>query len=347
MSGRAAAPLAFRDAIGDWDHVETRLTSGECDDTPPLVTIAIPTYHRPALLAEAVRSALAQDFDRPFEIAIFDNEPTSRGWETLLAAVPEAAGRVRYHIHAENMGIFGNFNRAIRLARGTWMTMLMDDDLLDADYLTAMMAEVDHIGQVDGIVCHKRTLDERAVPSSRTLSLPIRVAQRILYKSRYWGADSRRVDGAKLFWWPGGIVGNPAGLLFRRASAVDIGGFYPENDMAADYWFYSRFVSRHRLRLHQATKATIRFAQNESTKHATQRGFIAQSYQVQQALAGKLVPGWWRCFSPLIIARQAAFSHEFWHHEIPRAEVEALLGIRLPPDRPIVYKALRLVFGGY
>ena len=57
--------LAARDAVGDFDHVKSRVAFAGDGDGQPLVTIAIPTFRRPATLVETVRSAVAQDLDRP------------------------------------------------------------------------------------------------------------------------------------------------------------------------------------------------------------------------------------------------------------------------------------------
>ena len=39
----------------------------------------------------------------------------------------------------KNLGIYGNWNRCLQLARGKWYTMLHDDDLLSNNFLKEMM----------------------------------------------------------------------------------------------------------------------------------------------------------------------------------------------------------------
>lgn len=339
--------FSWQDATGDWDHVVSDLAFENGSDTKPIATIAIPTFKRPELLVEALRSALAQTFDRPFEIAVFDNDPDSNGLDSLLAQLPELRNRTfRYWVHRENMGIFGNFNRVLLLARGEWINILMDDDLIDPDYLYTLFSELDRRRSVDGIVCQKRSIDERD-RNEESRHLLHRMAVRASFNLRFLGRESRRIKAGKLFWWPGCSVGTPAGFLFRRSAALAVGGFYREEGMAADAFFYARFAASHHLRQHRANKAIVRIGYNESAKIETLKMLILGTYELHQALARNAVPRWWLRLSPLVIARLHEYIRDFWKGAISREEVEALLGIQLPPDRPWVYKATRLLLGGY
>lgn len=339
--------FSWYDATEGWKHVVSDLVLDGGSPVEPMVTIVIPTFRRPALLLEAVRSAMEQDFSRPFEIAIFDNDPDSTGPATLLEQVPELKNHsFRYWVHRENMGIFGNFNRALRLARGEWMTILMDDDLIDPDYLSTLFGTLDRRPDIDGIVCEKRSIDERDHQEpSRTLLH--RMAVSSYGQVRFRGRNSRRIHAGKLFWWPGCSVGTPAGFLFRRGAALAIGGFYPEDGMAADAFFYARFAVSHHLRQHRASKAIVRIGQNETAKPDTLRTLIVGTFELHQALARDAIPRWWLRITPLVIARLHAYMCDFWRGDVSRAEVEAMLQIKLPRDRPWLYKATRLALGGY
>lgn len=119
-SKRSRRPTAFksRNALVDFDHVASDLTARGADRQPPLVTIAIPTFGRATLLDEAVRSALSQNFNRPYEILVVDNDPHSQGAAALLQQVGELAERnFRYCVNRENIGMLANWNRCIQLGR--------------------------------------------------------------------------------------------------------------------------------------------------------------------------------------------------------------------------------------
>jgi glycosyltransferase involved in cell wall biosynthesis len=366
--------LPLRDGFAVWSHVVSdMLFEGSCS-AQPRITIGIPTFKRPHLLVDAVRSALAQSFDQPFELIVVDNDPDSSGVQQLLSTLPEVRGRcVRYFRNRENVGLFGNWNQCIRLARGEWVTVLNDDDMLDSNYLRMMFDELVRHADADGIVCRKRFFDQRAgtdaaLPdgaSSQNASRRInfRHALRLFSRPALWGklADtaigrlsheltfsgklSRRVRPRHLFY--GAILGNGGGFLFKKEAAVRIGGYYPDEFPAADYWFYARFAKLFHLREHRATAASVRVAENESMKPDTVKGCFYTGYAIQHALAQEDVPRWWLRFSPLILAMHRSYHRDEWKVGLSDAEVHDLTGMSLPKERPRLLKALRLLFRWY
>lgn len=356
--------LTFRDALGDRADVGSVVKVEGGDRTPPFVTIAITTYKRRDLLREAVCSALDQHFDRPVEIAVFDNDPDSTGAAALLEHMPELAERnFRYVVNADNLGVFGNFNRCITMARAPWLTILQDDDLLDPNYLRLMFDEIDAHPTTDGIVCLKRFFggrDDSEAPAPvapmRLSGLPgslgsragrralaRRVTDRLFAESSYRGRTSRRIAPRKFFW--GAVLGNGSGFLFQVDAAKKIGGFYPEEYPSADIWFFVRLAKIGHLRQHRAIAASIRKTEgNITVRTVTEQ--LGEGRRLYATLAGSEAPGWWARTIPLMIARDRAEYARVWNANIPQDEVERALGLRLPPDRPRLHAALRILMGG-
>ena len=98
----------------------------------PLVSITIPTYNRAdSYLRGAIESALGQTYPH-VEVLVADNASTD--------ATPEVVGafddsRLRYVRHEENIGPFRNSQFCLDTARGEFIYMLHDDDLVDPDFL--------------------------------------------------------------------------------------------------------------------------------------------------------------------------------------------------------------------
>jgi len=94
----------------------------------PLVTIAIPTYDRLAYLKEAVDSALAQTYPH-IEVVISDDghQPDIAAFGRSLARTNT---RVRYQRNPRTLGLAGNWNAAVALARGEYVIIIGDDDRL-------------------------------------------------------------------------------------------------------------------------------------------------------------------------------------------------------------------------
>ena len=93
-----------------------------------LFTIAIPTYNRAGLLKRAIKSALDQTYT-DFEVLVSDNASTD-DTPKLLASMP-----VRVVRQITNVGIISNWNTCLREARGRYVVILSDDDLIEPDFL--------------------------------------------------------------------------------------------------------------------------------------------------------------------------------------------------------------------
>jgi glycosyltransferase involved in cell wall biosynthesis len=102
---------------------------------PPLVSICIPTYHRPEYLRRAVASCLAQTYPH-LEIIITDN---SLNDETAKLAATWTDPRVQYHSNGGNIGATNSANRAWSMAKGKYIKFLMDDDLIKPRALELMV----------------------------------------------------------------------------------------------------------------------------------------------------------------------------------------------------------------
>ena len=101
----------------------------------PVFTIAIPTYSRADLLCEAIDSALNQSVTLEFEIIVVDDNP-KRGNETELAMKKyQFTQNVAYYKNTVNLGIIGNWNKLYELAKGRYVVMLHDDDLMYNHFL--------------------------------------------------------------------------------------------------------------------------------------------------------------------------------------------------------------------
>ena len=90
----------------------------------PTVSVITPTYNRPELLEQAIRSMLAQTFG-DFEMLVVDD-----GSQVSAQAVVEGFGdaRVRY-IRQRHAGRSAARNSGLKAARGEFIAFLDDDDL--------------------------------------------------------------------------------------------------------------------------------------------------------------------------------------------------------------------------
>ena len=93
----------------------------------PLVSVVIPAYNAAPFLTEAVHSILGQTYPH-FEIIVIDDASTDGTW-AVAQRCAEADRRVRIYRNAQNLGIAGNRNRGVTLARGKYLAWQDADDI--------------------------------------------------------------------------------------------------------------------------------------------------------------------------------------------------------------------------
>lgn len=110
----------------------------------PTISIVIPTQRRPAGLAVALRSALAQTGVDPkaLELIVADNDQQPSARLAVESAARNAPFPVRY-IHVPEPGVANVRNGAMKAARGELIAFLDDDQEAPAGWLAALLAALE------------------------------------------------------------------------------------------------------------------------------------------------------------------------------------------------------------
>lgn len=133
--------LAQRGAVAQSGPFGTLSVVWPLPDTPPLVSIIVPTRDQLRLLRNCVYGVLTATSYKPFELIIVDNG--SREVETLtyleqVSANPQV--RVLRYDEPFNFSAINNF--AVRHAKGSFLCLLNNDiEIIDEDWLTALMRQ--------------------------------------------------------------------------------------------------------------------------------------------------------------------------------------------------------------
>lgn len=106
----------------------------------PLVSVILPTYDRPEMLAHALQSALRQTYEN-IEVIIADD-----GTNPQTKAVAEAANdpRVRYRRNPTNLGEIRNNQAAYHAADGKYIANLHDDDFWMPTFLERLVPPLEN-----------------------------------------------------------------------------------------------------------------------------------------------------------------------------------------------------------
>lgn len=107
----------------------------------PRISVLIPSYNRPELLVPTIESVLAQSFAE-FEVIVSD-DASPRGAE-IAAAVGKFSADVRFRfiLQPKNLGWSDNRNALLAEAKGDFVILLGDDDLLPAGTLAYLARHI-------------------------------------------------------------------------------------------------------------------------------------------------------------------------------------------------------------
>lgn len=189
----------------------------------PSVSICIPTHNDAGVVADALHSALKQDY-LGLEILVLDNHSTDDTW-SIVTDIAATDARVRIIRHAEDIGMAANFSAGVSSAQGEYVQILCADDVLEPGCVAALAAALNDYPEAVLAACGRAFTDEELRLES------VRRARKSL----------EMVCGDSLLrecFVYGNVIGEPSAVMFRRAAAVR--GFNAEFSQAVDLemWFH-------------------------------------------------------------------------------------------------------------
>ncbi len=217
----------------------------------PLVTIAIPTYNRAdGFLPQAIECALNQTYPN-LEILISDNHSTDHT-ESTVANYQDK--RIRYIKQPHNIGANNNFNFCFSEARGEFVLLLLDDDMIDPDFIEACMDAAktqDNVGLV------------------RTGTRIIDIEGNILMQRENPAAGMSPTEFF-LAWFNNKITLYVCSTLFNTEKLREMGGFNSRHNLFQDGLLISKLIAKYNHANVKEVKAGFR-------QHDKNMGVIAES----------------------------------------------------------------------
>lgn len=104
----------------------------------PKVSIFIISFNQKDFIAEAIESAVSQDYEN-FEVVISDDRSTDGTAEIIAHWQSRYPERVKALLNKENVGVTRNCNRALRACTGEYITFMGGDDVLLPGKITAQV----------------------------------------------------------------------------------------------------------------------------------------------------------------------------------------------------------------
>ena len=206
----------------------------------PNVTLAVPIHNGAETIAETLDSAFAQTY-RDFEVIVLDDGSTDGSAQIVEGYSDD---RLRW-LQFEHAGIGASFNRCIENARGRYLKILPQDDLLAPDCLAEMVNLLGKSAHPALAFCRRRVLHDPDIPWHREFMKKHAQPDDLLAPL---GAIN---DGPSLLSrWAArnmikrNLIGEPVATLFPVELARSIGGFSKALHQNLDYLFWIRLAAR-------------------------------------------------------------------------------------------------------
>lgn len=176
----------------------------------PFWSVIVPTRDRERYLAETLESILRQaPGSDQMQIEVVDNHSTTVDVQALVRRIGDV--RIGYFRQPRAVSISENWTTCVRRARGHWVHIMPDDDVLEPDFYEAYRCFIESAPGVVLLACQARIIDEHGQPGILRFNPPGVEHTGVLH-------DARR-QLAQCDW-----VATPSAVV-RRSAYEQVGGF--------------------------------------------------------------------------------------------------------------------------
>ena len=221
----------------------------------PLVTVITASFNHAEYVAESLQSVIAQDYEA-IEYVVIDDGSADASAQVIASFRDACNHRFKRFVFEQqrNAGSVATLNRALSLARGTYVFFLASDDvaephaisrlvtLLESDPDTSLVAPDNSFIDAVGRPCFWTT-DRHATYEEQSAAYPTFAAYLRKTTAPY------DFDGPWFGSYEALILGNhvPNGTLVRRSAIEKAGGFSPTAPLE-DYYMLFQLAKFSRLR---------------------------------------------------------------------------------------------------
>ncbi|MBL0048742.1 MAG: glycosyltransferase family 2 protein [Bacteroidetes bacterium] len=209
----------------------------------PGISICIPSYNGEKYLRECLDSCLNQTLPAK-EILVVDDGSSDQTPE-IVKAYQLRHPHIKYYQNEKNLGLVGNWNRCIDLAREEWIKFVFQDDYLSLNCLEKFCAQI--------------TDTSFLLVSKRSFILPENVSKKL---STYYKSEVRTFENThpiiiKQYISANEIsrlaveniclnfIGEPSLTLFKKSIVNEVGYFNADLAQICDLEFLQRVGTRH------------------------------------------------------------------------------------------------------
>lgn len=236
----------------------------------PYISLCMPLYNGEEFLKESIDSVVNQSYQN-IEILVVDDGSTDAGPQ-IISEYSKKDSRIKLLRNEQNLGLVGNWNRCISLAKGEWIKFQFQDDIMQEDALEKMMnCALDW--EVNLVITDRKYI-EGADSNKETLKKYARIK-----RLSHFVKDSRKVSVADMSEFASenyleyNFIGEPIlGLLHR--DLISRYGFFDDTfSQLVDLEYWLRISTNEPIGFINEELHTFRIHRNsQSTKNNNVRG---------------------------------------------------------------------------
>ena len=192
-----------------------------------LISICIPAYNAEKFIKKTIESVLSQSYQH-IEIVITDDCSKDQTVDVISSFTDK---RIKFYQNEKNLGVEGNWNKALKLATGKYCKMMGADDILYPNCLEEQLKIIDNPDNANVVLVtsHKNVINQdgklimtRKFPGSGKYK-----GIKALKKSLHRGTN---------------VIGEPVSGLFRKEVLEKSGYYNGENLYMIDMDLWSRML---------------------------------------------------------------------------------------------------------
>lgn len=228
----------------------------------PFISICIPVYNGARYLVECLDSCLQQSFT-DYELIICDDGSSDES-RSIIESYQKTHPTIHFFKNTVNLGLVGNWNRCLDLAKGDWIKFVFQDDFISKDCLEKFVSAIKNDTQ---LLVSKRTflLPENASSESRAYyTETIRTLKNSTHHngSQYSAA---LISNMAVKYPAMNFIAEPSHTLFRKSVLSELGYFTADLKQICDLEFFLRIASKYGLIYLDEALCTFRVHENSTT----------------------------------------------------------------------------------
>lgn len=269
------------------------------DVVDPKLTIFIPTYKRDSTLEITIKSVVSQQTTQNFEIVIVNNNPDEGYTKTKELVEKIGDRRIYYYVNRQNIGACGNWNRGFELSRGTYVSMIHDDDLLGPYYVDSILAAIEKNPNVEMFGVGYHLFDSKNEPS---FVKPDDLSFQIISRNSFFFESYLNI----------------AGMTVKKDLWYKIGGFSEDFSPVPDTVFIYQALLKSRAINIRNELVGYRKEFNDSLSPVTMTNVIIMKEKIRRNIAQQeFVPRvWMKVFDKEYIYHYTLCANNYWELDI-------------------------------